>query len=784
MIRRSMAGIAAWAVFALLAFPHMAQAQLPPNVTLEQLQSLTPQQRAQLIALLQGAGAQAGQVQAEGAQPQIPSSLIPQPQLERAVTRVDTTQFYVENPYDFGVAPQESDEVAELQLFGRAMFQESPEAFQPPQYGPVGPDYRLGPGDELFITIWGAVQTSYNPSINREGYVVLPNAGQVVLANLTLEEANRRLLQVLTPHHQTLAYGRQNATSFLDISLGRLRAIDVYVMGDVQHAGSYSLSSISTAFTALYAAGGPSNRGSLRNIRILRAGGSVAQLDAYDYLLRGDKSGDPRLENGDVLFVPPIGPQVVIKGSVLRPAVYELKAGEALRELIQTAGGLIPSALLERAEVGRIVPFAERGETPWAHIMIGVDLREVMSEAGESFRLVDRDVVTVLRIPTDRRNFVVVEGAVWSPGRLEHRVGMTLRTAIQAAGGLREEALQSRVEVIRTLPDETTQIFASILSEVMLGNPDENLALEHRDRVRVYSIHEVFPRKYARIYGQVQRPGQYLLHENMTLMDLVTRAGGLTKDAFTEWADVARVRLAEDGSVAEFETMKVPLNTDYAPTRGDGFPLQDFDQVFIRQRPQWDVERNVEIRGEVLFPGKYSLRRDDEKMSEVIQRAGGLTPYAYPEGARFYREWEAAGRVNVCLGRALARPTSDDNIVMQPGDSLYVPPRVNFVTVRGAVGHPSSVIYVPGRGPQYYIQLAGNYDENADRKHTRVILPNGSAWRPRWFFIPNPEVEPGSEIIVPVRPESARNTWEIIRDTTAILSSLTTVLLLVWQISK
>ena len=770
------------AIVGVTAGPVLAQ-QLPPGVTIEQLRRLTPQQLAELQRMMQQAGSEPP---AASVAIQTPESLIPQAATTPGVTRVqvDTTQFFVESPYDFGVVAQEADAVSELPLFGHRMFQAGPEAFQAPAYGPVGPDYRLGPGDELFITMWGFYEENYNPTITREGYVVLPKVGQIVLSGLTLSGARDHLLRRMTPSYQALNYGRADATAFIDVSLGKLRAIDVFVMGDVQVAGMYTISSISTAFTALYAAGGPTNRGSLRDIRILRGDGQVAALDAYDYLLRGDRSSDPRLENGDVVFVPTIGPQVAIYGRIQRPAVYEMKPGESLRDLIQVAGGPTASALWERAQIARILPIEERGEDPWVRVVIDVDLREVMDDPDVEIPLADGDVVEVLPIPEDRRNFVIVEGAVWNPGRLEFTPGITIRQAIQEAGGLREEALPSRVEVVRTHPDETTEIVARRLAGVMAGDPAENIALQQRDRIQVYSIHDVYPHEYVRIYGQVDSPGQYLLHDNMTLIDLVARAGGLTKDAWPESAEVARMKVGEGGSITEFEMFEVPLDTTYAPAGLGAFYLRDFDQVFVRQRPLWETRRNVSVRGEVLFPGTYALRRDDETLVEVLERAGGLTPYAYPDGARFYRSLEDAGRVNLHLEEALRRRDSIDNIVMQPGDSLFVPPRVDFVVVKGAVGNPSAVLYKRSRGPRYYINQAGNYAENADRRYTRVILPNGSAWHARWFIIPDPEVEPGSSIFVPIKAEVDRDMWEIIRDTTAILTSLTTVLLLIWQINR
>lgn len=772
-------------ILALLmsAAPAAAQ-QLPPGITIEQLNQLTPEQRVLLMQWLRESGIPTAQAALPQEAMQLPESLIPVPDTTRGITQVDTTQFFVESPFDFGAIAGEIDSVQALELFGRRLFQMAPESFSPSTYGPVGADYRLGPGDQIVITLWGYYQTVFEQTINREGYVLIPEVGQVMLAYLTLEQAKRRMLLRMTPSYQALKNGEEGATAFLDVSLGKLRAIKVFVLGDALRPGAHTLSSVSTIFTALYAGGGPTNVGSLRDIHLIRGSRLVARLDGYDYLLRGDPTNDRRLEDGDIVLIPPIGPKVAVQGRVQRQATYELKTGETLEDIIATAGGPTASALLSRTQIARILPPAQRGANPWVRAFIDVNLEQLLADDDLEFQLFDGDVITVLPVPADHRDFVIIEGAVWSGGHQQWKEGLTLREAIILAGGLREEALTNRVEVIRTNPDESTTQISVSLERAMDGDPDNNITLQRRDRVEVFSVLEIYPRKYVSIYGQVQNPGDYLLHDNMTAIDLIVRAGGFTKDAWTVSAEVVRMNRAPDGSIAEFDRQMVPIDTTYTPLGPESFLLRDFDQVFIRQRPMWEERRNVILAGEVIFPGLYSLTREGETIVDLIRRAGGVSPNAYPEGTRFYREFEDAGRINLNLRKALQDPTSLDNLVMQPGDSLYVPPRVEFVIVRGEVGYPSSVLYVRGKRPKYYVAQAGGYTENADENRTRVTLPNGSTWQPRWFILPDPEVQPGSEIYVPRKEVSAKDTWEVIRDTVALLSSMTTVLLLVWQISK
>ncbi|MCK4816421.1 SLBB domain-containing protein, partial [bacterium] len=338
---------------AVFVLSNSVQAQvLPPNFTLEQL---SPQQRAELLRRLQQSGVTFPPAQGISEQMQLPEYLIPQADTTRGITRVDTTQFYVESAFDFGLVAGELSSKAKLELYGRRLFQLAPETFEPSTYGPVGSDYQLGPGDEIIVTVWGVYQYVYELSINREGYVLVPGVGQVVLAYLTLEQAKQRLYQYMTPFLQALNFEREGATAFLDVSLGKLRAIKVFVLGDALRPGAYTLSSVSTIFTALYAAGGPSNLGSLRVIRLIRGSREIARLDGYDNLLRGDPSNDVRLEDNDIVFINPLGPKVMVQGRVQRPAVYELKSGDTLKDIIDASGGITASARLDRSQIARIL---------------------------------------------------------------------------------------------------------------------------------------------------------------------------------------------------------------------------------------------------------------------------------------------------------------------------------------------------------------------------------------------------------------------------------------------
>ena len=951
--------------------------QLPPGVTMEQWNSLSPQQQAEILRRLQQSGATAATAQTQ--EVQLPPILEPQvtadtPTVQPPPPPVD--QPYEETPYDFGTGPGGPESLQELELFGRDIFRLEAETWEPVMFGPVGPDYEIGPGDQLIIHMWGEYQEIYNLTVNREGYILIPDVGQVVVTNLTVEQTRNRLLAQMTESYQALNFGRPGATAFLDVTLGKLRIIKVYVLGGAVRQGAYNLSSISTAFTALYIAGGPSNLGSIRAIRVIRGDTMLKEIDLYDYLLSGDKSADTRLRDGDIVFIPDIGPKVAIRGRVQRPAVYELKGEEHLKDIMRYAGGPTAAAYLERSQIIRIVPPDLRDQYQDDRVTIDVNLRETMADAAGPVSLFDGDVVSIFSVLNLRRDFVVVEGAVWRPAQYQYIDGMRLTDAIEQAEGLKEEAYLDRVDIIRTNPDYTTTQLRVVLADALRGDPAADLELEMLDRITIHSIHDIEPNKYVNIAGHVRRPGRYLLHEEMrlsdllfkagglydpdwrketylqradlirvapdsisrtlhtfnlgrildgdfsedivlqsedlirifsidriverdkfvrieghvwtpseyllfenmrisdllilagglqdpdwrketylqradlirvapdsitrtiesfdlgrildgdspedrllraedlirvysiyaiekeksatilgevknpdtyeieentTVNDLILRAGGLTHEAWTVSAEVSRISLPESGTERRVSLFSTPIDTTFTG-RGEGFQLQDFDLVFIRRIPLWELQRNVRITGEVRFPGPYTLETPDETISSVLERAGGITPYAYPAGATLDRPYGNAGLVGIDLEKAMRTPGSRDDLVMMPGDELNVPEYIPTVRVTGAVAYPTSILFKSGGSLSYYISRAGGYLKDADPKRTHVVLANGAVWKPRWFILPDPPIGPGAMINVLMKAESQRDVWEVIRDTTAILTSFTTVLLLIWRI--
>lgn len=623
-----------------------------------------------------------------------------------------------------------------LSPFGYKLFETS--IFQPDTlYGAVSPDYVVGPGDEVIVDVWGEVEFRYTATVGRDGFIEVPKVGPISVNGLTLGKLKERVLDRMSRAYPGISRDPTKATTFVEVSLGRLKPIRIFVIGEVKRPGAYFMSAASSALNALYRAGGPLPTGSLRRIEVVRRGKVVATLDLYDYLLKG-RTKEVKLQTGDTILVPPVGRRVWLAGRVHRPAIYELKPGEDLEELLEIAGGPEPDAYLGKVQIDRIVRHKERK-------VVDVDFAEALS-SGRKVELYDGDVVFVPEILDRRENVVKASGFVKRPGLYQWREGMRVRDLIAEAGGVWEEAFMRKADIIRTRPDLIKEIVSFDLGRALEGDEKENLELQRLDEVVVYSIHELKEKEYVTIKGLVKRPGRYELLEDMTLKDLIVRAGGLKETAYKLRAEISRVDPEEVGPERPAQIIFVDIGDDYSKDANWGnFKLRNFDTVFIRPNPNWHEPWNVTVLGEVTFPGTYTLQRPDERLSEVIARAGGLKGTAYPEGVIFVRR---GSRIAVDLKKALSQRGGEDDIVLCDGDSITVPRRPQVVRVAGEVMFPSSVPYIEGKGVGYYLDKAGGLKETADRSRIRIILPNGRVESPRRFWF-DPEILPGSRIFVP-----------------------------------
>jgi protein involved in polysaccharide export with SLBB domain len=668
-------------------------------------------------------------------------------------------------------------------VFGLNVFRGLTSQFEPNVAGPVDANYRLGPGDRLVLILTGDVEASYDLPVTREGFIVIPQVGQLFVANLTLGDLDRVLASRLSRVYSGVRANNQGTTRF-SVSVARLRSNQIYVVGDVQRPGSYLVSSAGTALTALYAAGGPTINGSLRNIEVRRGGRTVDALDVYDYLVRGDASHDVRLQTGDVVFVAVHGPRVRVVGEIARPATYELKGTETLADLIRNAGGFRATASRQRILIERILAPGDRTEPGRDRVTVDVSSTALANGAGPMVPLLNGDVVHVFPVAERVRNRITVEGNVFQTGPQGFTAGMRLSEALRRAG-LKPDTYLGEVLVSRLRSDSTRAQLRATLADTT-GAVVNDIPLQEDDRIQVFSTTTFRPTRYVSIGGAVRRNGRYLYREGMTLRDLVLLANGVQEGASLKEAEVAR--LPEDRSGGRTAvTVRVPLDSTYLFERGPdgrflgppgtpvpsgGAPevvLHAYDNVLILRQPDWALQRVVVIQGEVKYPGAYALTNKSERLSDLVKRAGGLTDEAYADGIVFTRRDNALGRVGLELRTALRRYESTDNLILRDGDNIFIPPYNAVVTIRGAVNSPSTVAYVRGRGIDYYIGAAGGPTPKADESHAYVTQPSGKLETvKKHMLLPDhvPRPRPGSTVTVPENDGQPR------KDTVALITGL------------
>jgi len=666
--------------------------------------------------------------------------------------------------------------------FGYEIFGYAPTTFEPLASGPVDPDYPIGPGDEVIVQVWGDNQYTHSAVVNREATISVPDIGQVILNGLTLAQAKRLITDRLAMVYSGVRARRPS--TFVDVTLGKLRTIQVFILGDVVRPGGYTISSVSTVLNALYNAGGPTARGSMRRVRIMRHDAIYRQVDLYGYILTGSRAEDVRLQSGDVVFVPPIGKTAAIVGEVHRPAIYELAPGEGLQDLFSLSGGVLTTAVVDRALIDRIVPFAQRDSlTGQDRVALDVPLRPVLADSTNDPPVMDRDIVQIFRIGDTRRNTVEISGKpVNHPGIFQWHKGMRVSNLVADAGGLDPDAYLDRAQLFRTNPDRTRSIRSFNMAEAIARIPEDDLELQELDSLAVASVWDIRDRHTVTVGGSVRNPGAYEYLDGMTVMDLIFRAGGLLESAYKMLAEVSRVDSTTIATTKAAAVYKVAITGDYAVHSPDStFALQKWDQVFVREIPDWEMQRNVTITGEVTYPGAYSLKKTDERLSSLLQRAGGLKPSAYPRAATFTRRKGNAGRLAVNVESVARKRGGRYDLVLEDGDAIDIPREPNSVKVVGEVGLASSVLYEKGRSLGDYIAQAGGYTDKSDKSRVRVIQPNGKIQSGRH----NPEPEAGALIIVPKRPpDEKKETLKDIATIVGIVSGAATTIFLAHAATK
>jgi polysaccharide export outer membrane protein len=672
-------------------------------------------------------------------------------------------------------------------IFGLDIFRASTSQFQPNVAGPVDANYHVGPGDQLVLILTGDVEASHQLNVTREGFVVIPTVGQVAVANLTLGQLESVLAARLARVYSGV-HGTSGGSTRFSISVSKLRSNQIFVVGEAQRPSSYVVAGSGTALTALYAAGGPTLNGSLRDVQIRRDKQLVDQLDVYDYLIRGDASHDVHLESGDVVFIPVHGPRVRIVGEIVRPATYELKGSESLADLVSYAGGFTATAARQRMLIERIVPPHDRTLQGADRITIDVSATELAGGVPQT-PLQNGDVVRVFPIAARVRDRIVVSGNVYQQGPQGLQAGMRVSDALRKAGGVQPDTYLGEVLITRLRSDSTRVQLRTALVDTA-GHVVDDLLLQEDDSVRVFSVSTFRPQRYVVIGGAVKSSGRFAYREGMTLRDLVLLADGLQESAYLREAEIARLPDSRDGGRTA-TTIRVPLDSTYLFERkangeylgppglaamASGAPpvlLRPYDNVLVLRQPNWELQRVVTLTGEVRYPGTYALKSKTERLSDLISRAGGLTDEAYADGIVFNRSQGAIGRVGVELSEALRRYDSSDNLILRDGDFITIPPFNSVVTIKGAVNMPSTVAYVRGRTIDYYVSAAGGATATGDDGRAFVIQPSGKLESVRRRLLApssNPEPKPGSIVTVPEKDPNDR------KDYTAIAGSIASVL--------
>ena len=695
------------------------------------------------------------------------------------------------------------------QVFGRNIFNNQYLTFEPNMNMATPANYRLGPGDNVIVDVWGASQQTFEATISPDGVIVIEGVGPIKLAGLSVSEATSRLRTAL---------GRYYSDSQVSLSVGETRTIQVQVMGEVVAPGTYALSSLSSAFNALYAAGGINDIGTLRNIKVYRGGREIATIDVYDYILNGNIHGDVRLQDNDVIVVGAYDCLVDIQGKVKRPMFYEMRNNESVATIISYAGGFRGDAYKKNVKLIR-----KSGNEFSIHTIDEFDM--------SGFTLNDGDSLFVDSVIPRFSNMVELRGAVFHPGmyQMDGRIN-TVREVINAAEGLREDAFLNRAVMHREKDDLTLEVISLDIKGIMDGSVAD-IPLKKNDVIYIPSKLDMIGEQTLAISGEVKYPGTYMFAENTTIEDLILQAGGLTEAASLSKVNVYR-RINNPNALVDndtiSETYSFAIKDGFVVDGVRGFVLQAYDEVVVRKSPTYMEQQNVTIDGAVNFSGQYSLTSKQYKLTDLVEAAGGLSSLAYARGARLERvmtpeeklQREASLRaqqielyeesmqsvnknfdlqradtiltmkldlgntypVAIDLEEALRNPQGSENITLRDGDRLVVPQFTSTVKISGDVMYPTSMNYKEGKTLSYYIKRAGGYGDNARKKRVYAIYMNGSI--EQLSHHSRKAVQPGCEIVVPSKKAKNKMTTAETMSLGTSAASIATMIITVANILK
>lgn len=690
---------------------------------------------------------------------------------------------------------RETQKKREDMIFGRDVFNKENLTFEPNLNIATPENYILGPGDEVIIDIWGDSEETIRRKISPDGNIFVEKIGPISLNGLTVKEADSRLKKMFGQIYS--AIDAVQPTTFIKLSLGQIRSIQVNVMGEVVMPGSYTLPSLASLFHALYNAGGVNDIGTLRAVKVNRGGKEIAMVDVYEYLLSGKNDMDISLKDGDVIVVSPYQNLVSVAGKVKRPMIYEMKGTETIGDLLGYTGGFTGDAYKKGVRVIR--------KSGREHQVYNVDEKDFAF-----FPLTDGDAVSVDSVLSRFENRIEIRGAVYREGLYALENGVrTVKQLIEKAEGIKGDAFLNRAVLYREKPDLTREVISIDVAGILNGEID--VELQRNDVLYIPSIFDLKEEYTINVDGAIGFPGTYRYVENMTLEDLVVQAGGLLEAASTVKVDVARrikdPKATETGSLRA-ENFSFTLKDGLVVDGRRGFILKPFDEVQVRTSPGYQIQQNVKIEGEVLFDGTYVISEKGERLSDLVKKAGGLTSEAYVSGARLIRKLsederarvsvllklsQRGGRdsidinrldigndyyVGIELAKALEQPGSDYDIVLREGDRLRVPEYNGTVKISGAVMYPNTVVYKKNTKLKYYIEQGGGFADRAKKRKVFVVYMNGTVAKSKAFA--KAKAAPGCEIIVPVKPSrrgtSLAEIMSLASSTTSMAAMVTSIL--------
>ena len=691
--------------------------------------------------------------------------------------------------------------IKKSRVFGYDFFQNPKISFTPTINVPTPESYIINTGDELLVEVWGAAESSTTQKVDNQGNMILPMAGKVHVGGLNFVEAKARINTALRKIYAGISAPEGSyAKVYTGVSIANIRTVKVNIIGEVEAPGTYSLSALSTVINALYASGGPTENGSFRNIQVVRGGKTIAHLDIYNFLLKGSQEGNINLNDQDVIIVPPYKNQVEVIGFVKREGLYEVKEGEKLSSLVNYFGGFKSNAYKDIMVVERIVG-AKR------------EVKEVpFSDAGK-FVMQGGDKLLVHRLSDIYHNRISITGAVYQPGNYAYSEGMTVLDLIDKAAGVREEAYLNRAILFRSIDRVDKQSLNFSLKDLL--EKKQSIALQPNDSLHIYGRDSLIAKPMVRIEGAVRKPQKFTYAKGLYPADLIIMAGG-----FIEGADQTQVQVARQLNDTNFKTISKVYTVSLSKEGEDSIALEPNDIVTVRYEKGYVPQQVVKIEGEVSFPGFYAILTKEERISSLIERSGGLAPYAYVEGATLVRKKDknekddkaqekqlkklkktdkdltlietkeeentpeaSEYRVGINLKKIMENKNSYQDLVLKDGDVLIIPSEKQTVEVKGLVLAPSLVRYEKGKSTRSYINSAGGFSDNAQKKSVYVVYANGDVkGTSRFlFFRSYPKVSPGALVIVPEKPEKkSLSTTE----TVSVMTALTTLAILIYNAFK